>query len=105
MLGQAMQEVEPEEASSVALLRSPALRVDPRFRGLDSKYHRALAGLLGQPSLSKLAFETIAREHSLMPSGMLDAINEWAFEEFDDPIIEERDSEFTIRLDFITESP
>jgi hypothetical protein len=35
---------------------------------------------------------------------MLDAINEWAFEAFDDPILDESASGFSVRSDLIPRS-
>ena len=87
LLGHAMGEVEPEPEPEPA--RFAAAPLDARFAGLDAKYHPALADLLARPSWPIPEFESLARAHALMPSGMLDAINEWAYEAFDDPILDD----------------
>ena len=71
---------------------------DPRFEALDARYHAMLAQLLGRPVWQRLEFNSIARSHNLMPSGALDAVNDWAFELFDDPIVVEEGDQFQIQI-------
>lgn len=69
----------------------PANEVDPAqpFPGLDNAHAAFLKVLSTKPSWTRAAFEVAAREADLMPDGALEAINEWAFEQFDEPLIED----------------
>ncbi len=90
-LGKAM--IDPVLADEPPEVELPALPAnDPRFESLNARYHAMLAQLLGRPVWERLEFNSLARSHNLMPSGALDAVNDWACELFDDPIVlEERD--------------
>ena len=65
---------------------------NPLFANLDSKYHAALEELLSREEWPENEFNTLARRHRLMPSGMLDTINAWSDENLGDFLIEEEDS-------------
>jgi uncharacterized tellurite resistance protein B-like protein len=83
----------------------PALPVnDPRFESLDARYHAMLAQLLGRPVWDRLEFHSLARAHNLMPSGAFDAVNDWACELFDDPIVVEQGDQFQIQIHLIETS-
>ena len=70
-------------------MESTAPDRDERFAGLDAR-HRSLAGeLIRQPAWTPETFEKLARQFGLMPSGALETINEWAFDRFDEALIEE----------------
>ncbi len=67
---------------------APALPLnDPRFDALDARYHAMLAQLLVRQAWPRPEFNSLARSCNLMPAGVLDAVNDWAFELFDDPIL------------------
>ena len=72
---QAEREAPPEQAA--------------RFAGLDAKHGRLLEELLRQRSWAPQEFEKLARQFELLPAGVLETINEWAFERFDAALIEE----------------
>ncbi len=94
-LGKAMLDPDtPEETSEPATLAAN----DPRFESLDARYHAMLALLLGRPVWQRLEFNSLARSHNLMPSGAFDAVNDWAFELFDDPIVVEQGDQFQIQI-------
>ncbi len=63
-----------------------------RFAGLDANHTLLATRLITQPEWKRDAFEEIAREFRLMPDGALEVINEWAFEHFDEPFIEDGDT-------------
>lgn len=65
--------------------------IDPRFTGLDTANAALVQRLLAQSEWERGAFEAIARELGLMPDGALEAINEWAFERFDEAFAEDGD--------------
>jgi hypothetical protein len=79
--------VEEDEGASA----QPANEVDSSqpFPGLDNAHAAFLKVLATKPSWTRAAFELAAREANLMPDGALEAINEWAFEQFDEPLIED----------------
>ena len=60
-----------------------------RFAGLDAKHRRLVEELLRQRSWAPPEFEKLARQFELLPAGVLETINEWAFERFDSALIEE----------------
>jgi len=77
---------EEDEGAPVQL----ADEVDPAqpFPGLDNAHAAFLKVLSTKPSWTRAAFEATARDADLMPDGALEAINEWAFERFDEPLID-----------------
>ena len=97
-LGKAMLDPDsPEESPEPTTL--PAN--DPRFEALDARYHAMLAQLLGRPVWERFEFNSLARSHNLMPSGALDAVNDWAFQLFDDPIVVEQGDKFQIQIQLL----
>ena len=59
--------------------------------GLDPR-HAALVDLLVQREhWAEEEFADIAGKQGLLPSGALEAINEWAFEKFDEALLDEYD--------------
>ena len=84
MLGEAMRvESPPDEPEPL----TSAPLVDSRFEPLDARFHPILGKLLTRPVWPKSDFEALARACGVMPSGVLDAVNEWAYDRFDDPIV------------------
>ncbi len=79
----------PEDASAEAIVPAvSSLMVDARFDGLDQRYCALLGTLCDRPSWTCAEFEELVRRHSLMTAGTLDRINDWAYDKFDDPILE-----------------
>ena len=65
--------------------------VDPRFGALDARFHAILANLLEPTGWPRDEFEFArARACGVMPAGALDAVNEWAYDLFNDPIVVEQ---------------
>jgi TerB-C domain len=50
-------------------------------------------------------FDSLAREQKLMPAGAIDAVNTWAYELFDDPIIIEQGEELRIQSHLVEDQP
>lgn len=65
--------------------------IETRFSGLDAKHAVFVAELIGREHWNENEFGELAGRYGLMPSGCLEAINEWAFEKYDDALIEEYD--------------
>ena len=59
------------------------------FAGLDGSHSAFVKKLIEKPSWPRSDFEAVAREVGLMPDGALESINEWAFEQFDEPLLED----------------
>lgn len=76
------KEAQPQKAQA-----TPAN--DPRFAGLDATYAALTAQLLAQRTWERPAFESIAKKAGLLPDGALEAINEWAFDQFGEALIED----------------
>jgi hypothetical protein len=64
---------------------------DPRLEGLAPGAAGLLSGLTIKPAWSRREFDQAARAAGQMPDGVIETINEWAYEKFDEPLIEEGD--------------
>jgi hypothetical protein len=62
------------------------------FPGLGAEYIALAEKLIAKPTWLRADFEAAAVEAKLMPDGALEAINEWAFDRFDEPLIEDGDT-------------
>ena len=76
---------------------------DPRFKGLDQRYSAVLLLLCERNSWTRPEFEALIRQHSLMVSGTLDKINDWAYDRFPDPILEEEGDAITVHTRLLVE--
>src|SRR5262249_35137684 len=72
-----------EAAMSLTVSRSDSR---PKFDGLDARYGVILAALDKRKSISRADFEELARSRNLLPDGTVEAINDWAYSKFDQPI-------------------
>ncbi|WP_290811324.1 TerB N-terminal domain-containing protein [Ferrovibrio sp.] len=62
------------------------------FEGLDAAHARLVVLFLAQPEYDRGAFEEEARGLQLMPDGAVETINEWAFDTFDEPLLDGEDT-------------
>lgn len=62
-----------------------------RYSGLDIKHAQLLQELLAKPQWPREEYEQLVSNLNLMPDGAIETINEWAFENLDDAIIEDDD--------------
>lgn len=75
---------------------SPPLQADTQssgkgiFDGLDAGHAKLLEELVRSP-MERAAFDKVAQALKLLPSGALETINEWGFDRFDEPIVEDDD--------------
>lgn len=67
-------------------------RSTARFLGLEPRHARVLEALVDRASIDPDEFARLARKHGLMPAGAMEAINEWSFQQFDEPVLEDGDS-------------
>jgi hypothetical protein len=61
------------------------------FPGLNTAHADLLVGLLERGSWDRRGFAEAAKAAGLMPDGVLEALNEWAYERFGDAIVEDGD--------------
>jgi len=59
--------------------------------GLDPKHGALVLELVGREHWSEAEFERLCVTHGLMASGALEVVNEWAFETYDDALLDEYD--------------
>lgn len=76
------QEAAPSQPANEAAASDP-------LPGLDAAHAALVTALMTNPSWARVDFEAAARAAGLMPDGSLEAINEWAFDHFDEPFIED----------------
>jgi hypothetical protein len=86
----------PDESASAEASDPGKASKAATFEGLDPPHSALLSSLTGGP-MDAVAFGVAARAQGLMPSGALDRINEWGFEQFDDMLVEEGEI-FTISV-------
>ena len=113
MLGEAMREHDsepgdpadddPPDQPAPPPTPPPPPPTDPRFEGLDPRFHAVLAELLIRPTWSREDFNTLVRRHRLMPAGTIDTINEWAEDRLGDLIIEDDGNDLTIHTNLVRE--
>ena len=73
------------------------------FPGLDAAHARLVEALGKSPTWNRPDFEREARACDLLPGGALETINEWAFDRFGDPLIEDGDV-MTLDADLLARS-
>lgn len=61
-----------------------------RFPDLDAAHGDLLALLLSAP-MERAEFEEAARERRLLPAGAIETINDWSFERFEEPVLDDED--------------
>lgn len=62
-----------------------------QLAGLDQKHGALVFELLTREHWTETEFETICASHGLMASGALEVVNEWAFETYDEALLDEYD--------------
>ena len=59
--------------------------------GLDNKHEILVRILIEKPNWTENEFDKLAKQQGLFSAGALESINEWAFDKFDTPLIEDHD--------------
>lgn len=67
----------------------PAQPVPSSLLGLDPKHAMLVEQIVQREHWTNEEFSELAAEHNLMPSGALEAINEWAYGKFDEALLDE----------------
>jgi hypothetical protein len=68
-----------------------ANRTGGEFQGLDAAHTAFLAMLLTRPAWPRAELDAAAREAGLMADGAIETINEWAFDRYEAPLLEDGD--------------
>ena len=84
VLGQIFETEEDQKEAGVSENRT----VLPR---LDHKHGALVLELVAQKHWTEEAFEQLCAKHALMASGAMEAVNEWAFETYDEALLDEYD--------------
>lgn len=84
-----------EEAETPVPAAAPPVSVVTAFEGLDGPHSALLERLVAGP-LARNSFEALASELRLMPEGALETINEWGFDRYGGPVIEEDGDVFVL---------
>ncbi|WP_417809063.1 TerB N-terminal domain-containing protein [Thioclava sp.] len=84
VLGQIF-DVEEEESG----VSAPASQ--SQLAGLDPKHGALVLELVNREHWSETEFEKVCASHGLMVSGALEVVNEWAFETYDEALLDEYD--------------
>ena len=89
ILGDILKEDEPLSAPKPA--NTNVVTTDGQFAGLDASHAALATHLIERREWDRKEFEKLAQGLNLMPNGALEVINEWAFDKFDEPLIEDGD--------------
>jgi hypothetical protein len=68
-----------------------SVAVEPTFEGLDRSHAELVELLELKGAVSKSEFDERARAMKLLPEGAMERINDWSFERFDEPLLEDGD--------------
>ncbi|KQQ85680.1 hypothetical protein ASF65_03790 [Aureimonas sp. Leaf324] len=64
--------------------------------GLDRAHGRLLRSVEARGTVDRSEFDRLARDFGLLPDGAIETINEWAFDRFDESILDEDDDGLTV---------
>lgn len=79
----------PDEAAEPPAAAPPP--VPAALAGLDPRHAALATAALAAPDLDAAGFAALAASHGLMPDGAIETLNEWAFDTYDDALIDEYD--------------
>lgn len=81
---------EPEASAPAAAAPRPTPGATNGFDGLDGRHSELLTRILSGP-LDRDAFDGAAAALRLMPEGAIETINEWGFDRFGEPVLDDDD--------------
>ena len=73
----------------------------PLLADFDTAYEGFLRELISRSTWSASEFDALAAKFRLMPAGALETLNEWAYDRFEEPLIEE-DEELLINEELVS---
>lgn len=88
LLAGIFKDAEPEPA----IVKSEMQARPSLFAGLDSQHAELLATVLKCGTLDRVRFDDQARSLRLLPDGAVETINDWAFDRFDEALLEGDDA-------------
>lgn len=94
--------VEEELPAPPRAIMTPVTSPASRFNGLDAAHASLLSEVLASGSLSRERFDLTSRDLRLLPDGAIERINDWGFDQFEEPILE-GDDELTIAPHILAE--
>lgn len=59
------------------------------FPGLDQRHALLLLEICNRDIIDQATFAVLAQKHGLFPGGAMETINEWAYERFEEPVLDE----------------
>jgi tellurite resistance protein len=62
---------------------------EDRFPGLEQRHALLLNEVCNRDIIDQATFAALAQKYGLFPAGAMETINEWAFERFDEPVLDE----------------
>jgi tellurite resistance protein len=97
ILGNVFSEPEPENGTvddnharnGVGSARIQGMADDESLPGLDQRYAFLLKALSDRDEIDQADFAILAKKHGVLPGGAIEAINEWAFRTFDEPLLDD----------------
>ena len=81
--------VEPARTSSDGPVEANATAHETLFPGLDQRHALLLYEVCNRDIIDQATFAALAQKHGLFPAGAMETINEWAFERFEEPVLDE----------------
>ena len=81
--------VEPARISSDGLVEANATAHETLFPGLDQRHALLLYEVCNRDIIDQATFAALAQKHGLFPAGAMETINEWGFERFEEPVLDE----------------
>lgn len=79
-------------AEAVEPAAAPSVDSMSRFTGLEGRHAHLLGMVAEQATMDRETFDAEARRLRLLPEGAIETINDWAFDQFDEPVLEGEES-------------
>jgi tellurite resistance protein len=99
------EEAEPVAEPAPAAPTSTTGTVPNRFAGLDGAHGALLDAVVAANPMPTASFEAEAKRLRLFPEGAIETINDWAFERFEEPILESDDDAVVVAEHLRSELP
>ena len=93
--------LQPETSPSDSAAPNLVAASHPVLEGLQPRYHDFVKALITRPHWNSAEFESLARQHRLLPQGAVDSINEWSSDRFGDFLIESDENRVIVQLDLL----
>jgi hypothetical protein len=81
--------VGPARTSSDGPVETNGTSSETLFPGLDQRHALLLQEVCNRDIIDHATFAALAQKHGLFPAGAMETINEWAFERFEQPVLDE----------------